>query len=111
MDFLTSIQHNYAFIFCFAIMAVGLYQIIISDSGMKKLFGLTLLQAPVLVYLIAVSKIDSARSPIQVDGADVIYANPLPHVLVLTAIVVGIAILAVGLALIIRMHRDKTDSA
>jgi multicomponent Na+:H+ antiporter subunit C len=69
----------------------------------KKLVGLSLFQTSVYLLYIAPGKILGGTPPI-VDEGFAVYSNPLPHVLILTAIVVGIATLALGLALVIRIN-------
>lgn len=85
------------------LMMIGLYIVIGHDNLMKKLIGLTLFQTSVFIFYISVGSIDGATAPILTDG-DPVYAHPLPHVLILTAIVVGVAMTALGLALVVRIH-------
>lgn len=88
-------------------MMTGLYAIITSRNLVKKMIGLSLFQTSVLLLYISMGKIKGGQAPILecMDPATcpTLYSNPLPHVLMLTAIVVGVATLAVGLALIIRI--------
>lgn len=86
------------------LMMAGLYIAIASGHLVKKLMGLGLFQTSVLLLYIAAGWRKDAVPPIIREQADAIYASPLPQVLMLTAIVVGVATLAVGLALVIRMH-------
>jgi multicomponent Na+:H+ antiporter subunit C len=69
----------------------------------KKLVGLSVFQTSVYVLYISLGKIVGGTAPI-VDGNATVYSNPLPHVLILTAIVVGIATLALGLAIVVRIN-------
>ncbi len=85
------------------LMMTGLYIVIASSSLIKKLIGLSVFQASVFILYITFGKITQGRPPILTEGTTV-YSNPLPHVLILTAIVVGVATTAVGLALIVRIH-------
>ncbi len=83
---------------------VGFY-IVISDSNLiKKIIGLSIFQTSVFVLFISMSKVEGGTAPILID-TQTSYSNPLPHVLILTAIVVGVATIAVGLALVARIHR------
>ena len=89
------------------IMLAGLYAVIASSNLVKKIAGLSIFQASVFILYISSGKILGGTAPI-VDStvpADAVFSNPLPHVLILTAIVVGVATTAVGAALIIRIHR------
>jgi len=85
------------------LLVAGLYIIIAQGNLIKKLVGLSLLQTSVYLLYIAPGKLVGGTAPIIAPGQQ-IYANPLPHVLILTAIVVGVATLALGLALAVRIH-------
>ena len=84
------------------LMMIGLYIVIAHGNLVKKIIGLSIFQTSVFIYYISMAKIDGATAPILADGIEQ-YSNPLPHVLILTAIVVGIATTAVGLALTVRI--------
>lgn len=86
-----------------ALMMAGLYVVISRGNLIKQMVGLSIFQASVFLLYISMGKVDGGTAPIIVDGIEK-YSNPLPHVLILTAIVVGVATLAVGLALIVRIH-------
>jgi multicomponent Na+:H+ antiporter subunit C len=96
------IEHYNYFATIFLMMA-GLYIVIARGNMIKKLIGLSLFQTSVYLLYVGPGKISGGTAPI-VDAAFSIYSNPLPHVLILTAIVVGVATLALGLALVIRIH-------
>ncbi len=84
------------------LMMIGLYIVIAHGNLIKKIVGLTILQTAVFIFYISMAKIDGATAPILAEGISQ-YSNPLPHVLILTAIVVGIATIALGLALAVRI--------
>ncbi len=84
------------------LMMAGFYVIIAQGNLVKKLVGLGLFQASVLIFYISLGYVEGAVAPILVEGASG-YANPLPQVLILTAIVVSVATTAVGLALVVRI--------
>ncbi len=85
------------------LMMIGFYCVIARGNMIKKLMGLGLFQTSVFILFVSAGKIVGGSTPILVDGVEV-YSNPLPHVIVLTAIVVGVAITAVGLALTVRIQ-------
>lgn len=85
------------------LMMAGFYTVISQGNLVKKLVGLALFQTSVFILYISMGKVIGGQAPIAVDNA-VAYSNPLPHVLILTAIVVGVATTAVGLALVVRIH-------
>ncbi|MET0155339.1 MAG: cation:proton antiporter subunit C [Rickettsiales bacterium] len=82
----------------------GLAGTILRSHLIRKLIALGVFQSGVLVLYVAAGKIDGSAPPILAEGADA-YVNPVPHVLMLTAIVVGVAVNAVGLALAVRIKR------
>ena len=96
------IAHYNYFITIF-LMVAGLYVVIARGNMVKKLVGLGLFQTSVYLLYISPGKILGGTAPI-IDPAFKVYSNPLPHVLILTAIVVGVATLALGLALVVRIN-------
>lgn len=86
-----------------ALMMAGLYVVISRKNFVKQMVGLGIFQASVFIFYIAMGKVEGGTAPIIMEGVTT-YSNPLPHVLILTAIVVGVATLAVGLALIVRIN-------
>ena len=92
------------------LMMTGLYIVVAKGNLVKKIVGLNIFQTSVFMLYISMGKIAGGTAPIfptdmKVDPS-VVYSNPLPHVLILTAIVVGIATTALGLALIVRIHEE-----
>jgi len=86
------------------LMMAGFYIVISANNLVKKIVGLNIFQTSVFMMYITMGKVSGGTAPIVVEGASQ-YSNPLPHVLILTAIVVGVATTAVGLALIVRIKR------
>ena len=87
------------------LMMAGFYIMIARHNLVKKILGLSIFQTGIFYFYVSMGRINGGTAPIFVDGdASVIYSNPLPHVLILTAIVVGVATMAVGLALIVRIY-------
>ena len=84
------------------LMMIGFYAVIARGNLIKKIVGLNVFQASVFLLFISMGKVTGGTAPILGDGFEV-YSNPLPHVLILTAIVVGVATTALGLALIVRI--------
>jgi multicomponent Na+:H+ antiporter subunit C len=84
------------------LMMAGFYVVISQGNLVKKLVGLSLFQTSVFIFYVSMGKVAGGHAPILTDGVT-LYSNPLPHVLILTAIVVGVATTAVGLALVVRI--------
>ncbi len=96
---------NYNNVVSIVLMMLGFYIVIVSTNLIKKLIGVAIFQTSVLLIYISAAYVKGARFPILQEGTEQ-YINPLPHVLMLTAIVVGIATLSVGLALVVRIKES-----
>ena len=87
------------------VLMIGFYAVIAKANLIKKLLGLAIFQSAVFLMYITMDKVEGGTAPIIQKGvADQIYSNPLPQVLILTAIVVGVATIALGLAIIVRIN-------
>ncbi|MCF3629280.1 cation:proton antiporter subunit C [Alphaproteobacteria bacterium LMO-S08] len=86
-----------------ALMMTGFYIVIAHDNLVKKIVGLNVFQVSVFLFYILMAKVTGGTAPILAEGIK-LYSNPLPHVLILTAIVVGVATTALGLALVVRIR-------
>ena len=84
------------------IMMTGFYTVISRGNLIKKIVGLNIFQVSVFLLYISIGNVKDGATPILEEGVS-IYSNPLPHVLILTAIVVGVATTALGLALVVRI--------
>ncbi|MDQ2092167.1 cation:proton antiporter subunit C [Marimonas arenosa] len=92
------------------LMMTGLYIVVAKGNLVKKIVGLNVFQTSVFMLYISMGKVTGGTAPIfptdmQIDP-DTVYSNPLPHVLILTAIVVGVATTSLGLALIVRIQEQ-----
>lgn len=100
---------GYAYVIIVILLVVGLYGMTVKRNLMKKLIGMNIFQTAIYLFFIHGAAKTQATVPV-VDpwlGPDPVhYVNPLPHVIVLTAIVVGVAITGVGLALLMVIHRE-----
>ena len=92
------------------LMLSGLFIVVSRGNLIKKIVGLNIFQTSVFMFYISIGKVSGGTAPILLDKtigeSGVLYSNPLPHVLILTAIVVGIATTSLGLALIIRIREE-----
>ncbi|MDP2006051.1 MAG: cation:proton antiporter subunit C [Rubrivivax sp.] len=98
-----TLSGHFAYFVTVFLMVVGLFIVIARNNLIKKLVGLGIFQTSVYLLYIAPGKLVGGTAPILSD-AFTVYSNPLPHVLILTAIVVGVATLALGLALVVRIR-------
>lgn len=99
---MTMILGLYNYWIVIVLMMIGFYIIIAHGHLIKKIVGLNIFQTSVFIFYISLGKVDGGTAPIWQEGI-ILYSNPLPHVLILTAIVVGIATTALGLALTVRI--------
>lgn len=95
------------------LMMIGLYTVIARDNLVKKVMGLNIFQVSVIMFYVSMGKVRGGTAPIVPENGaeDVVYSNPVPHVLMLTAIVVGIATTAMALSLVVRIreHYGTTE--
>ena len=105
MQALDAFVQHYNYAITIFLMVSGLYIVIASGNMIKKIVGLSLFQTSVYLLYISAGKIIGGTPPI-IDKNYAIYSNPLPHVLILTAIVVGVATIALGLAIVARIHEE-----
>ena len=98
------LYHYWVFVL---LLMIGLYAVIAKLNLIKKLIGLSLFQAAVFLLYIGMGKVEGGTAPIFTDAFDQqLYSNPLPQVLILTAIVVGISTLALGLGIVVRIKEQ-----
>ena len=106
-DFISGHANYWLFI---VLMMTGFYIVVSRGNLVKKIVGLNIFQTSVFMFYISIGKVSGGTAPIYPIDLDidpgVAYSNPLPHVLILTAIVVGIATTALGLALIVRIREE-----
>lgn len=123
---MTWLASHFNYVIVVALMMAGLFIIFSTGNLIKRMIGLALFQSSTGLFYITLSKVSGGTAAITLDadsadgkalaaeldpayvqqfGVDgVVYSNPLPHVLILTAIVVGVATLAVGLAIVVRVR-------
>ena len=93
------LYHYWVVIF---LMMAGLYTVISRSNLVKKVIGLNIFQVSVIMFYVSMGKVRGGTAPIEAEGFE-LYSNPLPHVLMLTAIVVGVATTALALSLVVRI--------
>jgi len=87
------------------VLSVGLFTVIAKKNLVKKLIGLSIFQSAVFLMYITMDKVEGGTAPIIQKGVeDQVFSNPLPQVLILTAIVVGVSTLSLGLAIVVRTY-------
>jgi multicomponent Na+:H+ antiporter subunit C len=102
-EIITAIFLRYNYYMAVIIMLVGLYAMIAKSNLIKKIIGLNIFQTAIFLFYISTADVTGGTAPILVPGTDVVYVNPLPHTLMLTAIVVAVSTTAVAVALVIRI--------
>ncbi len=96
---------KFNYLMAIALMMIGFYAMIAKSNLIKKIIGMNIFQTAIFLFYISIGKVAGGTAPIVWDKA-VLYDNPLPHVLILTAIVVSVSTTAVAFALIIRIYRE-----
>lgn len=100
------VAEHYNYWVSIALMMIGFYAVMAKSNLVKKAIGLGLFQTGIFLFYISIGKVADGTAPVRVVGeraADAVYSNPLPHALILTAIVVSVSILAVAMAIIVNI--------
>jgi len=101
---LEHLARHYNYVVYIALMMIGLFGVLSRGNLVKKIIGLNILQTAVFLFYISIGKVRGGTVPVVREGhPEDLYENPVPHVLMLTAIVVGVSVTAVALALIVRI--------
>ena len=101
---LLGIYHYWVFAL---LLMIGFYAVVAKVNLVKKLIGLSIFQSAVFLLYITMSKVSGGTAPIlREDGLEPLFSNPLPQVLILTAIVVGISTTALGLGIVVRIKEE-----
>lgn len=97
---------RYTYVLFAVLLVVGLYMVVVSSNLVKKVIGLNLFQTAIFLFFVTTAFVEDGSAPVipQEATAGEPFASPLPHVIVLTAIVVGVALTALALALIVRIY-------
>ena len=88
----------------FFLLGIGTYMLIASRNLVKKVIGMNVFQTGIFLFFIVAAFVEGASPPLL--SAPEPYVSPLPHVLILTAIVVGVSLTAVALGLIVRIYEE-----
>jgi multicomponent Na+:H+ antiporter subunit C len=96
------IIYKYNYLASIILILIGFYAIIANSNLIKKVIGLNILSTSIILFYLSISKVKDGAAPIYANNV-IRYDNPLPHVLMLTAIVVGVSITAVALAVILKI--------
>ncbi len=96
---------KYNYIIYIVLMTIGFYGMIGKRNLIKKLIGMSIFQYSIFLFYVSAADVSGGTAPILLKEPAV-YVNPLPHVLILTAIVVAVSTLAVGLSLVIRIYKE-----
>lgn len=92
------------YLVAFLLVGIGMYMLMADRNLVKKVIGMTIFQTGIFVFFIAAAYVEGANPPVL--SGDGPYVSPLPHVLILTAIVVGVSLTAVALGLVVRIYRE-----
>ncbi len=104
MTLIADLFAHYNYWVVIALTMLGMYVVMANPNLVKKIIGLNIFQTAVFIFYISTGELEGGTAPI-LSEAFRVYTNPLPHVLILTAIVVGVATTALALALAVRIYR------
>lgn len=104
MELLQNVANNYYFLFAILLFLIGFYTMLTHPNLVKKVIGLNIMETSVFLLFVSGGYVAGGRAPI-VEGGEEIYVNPLPHALILTAIVIAISITALLLSLIVKIYQ------
>ena len=96
---------RYNYVAAFLLVAMGLYLVVGDRNLVKKVIGMNIFQTGIFLFFITAAYVEGGAPPVIEKGVET-YVSPLPHVLILTAIVVGVSLTAVALTLIIRIYSE-----
>lgn len=96
---------KYNYLISAVLMLIGFYTMISKKNLIKKIIGMNIFQTAIILFYISLADVENRAAPILVDGKAG-YVNPLPQVLMLTAIVVGVSTTAVALSLIMKIYKE-----
>jgi len=113
-DLVSKFVTTYNYWVYIVLMMIGLYAVIVKNNLVKKIIGMNIVQTAIILFFVSIGAKRDATIPIIAHGHDgevhavhaVDYINPLPHVLMLTAIVVAVATLGVALAMAIKLYQE-----
>ena len=95
---------RYNYVAVVLLLGVGTYMLIENSNLVKKVIGMNVFQTGIFLFFITAAYVESANPPLLAHPGP--YVSPLPHVLILTAIVVGVSLTAVALALVVRIYAE-----
>jgi multicomponent Na+:H+ antiporter subunit C len=96
---------RYNYVGAMLLIAIGLYLVVGDRNLVKKVIGLNIFQTGIFLFFITAAYVEGGVPPV-VHGGEETYVSPLPHVLILTAIVVGVSLTAVALTLVVRIYSE-----
>ncbi len=106
-ELFTLFLSRYNYWMAIILMLIGLYALIAKQNLVKKIIGLNIFQTAIFLFYISFADVAGGTAPIYLpEGTAALYVNPVPHVLMLTAIVVGVSITAVALSLVVRIYQE-----
>ncbi|MDZ7729834.1 MAG: cation:proton antiporter subunit C [Natrialbaceae archaeon] len=97
---------RYTYVLVVLLIAVGLYMLIANENLVKKIIGLGVFQSAIFLFFVSTAYVEGGSSPVIEPGVEQVLVSPLPQVIVLTAIVVGVSLTALGLALVVRLFAE-----
>ena len=95
---------NFNYWICTVLFLIGFYAMIAKKNLIKKVLGFNIAESSIFLFMISTADVEGGTVPIMMHRSEVLYANPLPHCLILTAIVVALTTTAVALSLAVKIY-------
>lgn len=105
MEMLTRLAHNYYYMVALILFVIGMHTMLTHANMIKKVIAMNIMDASIFLLFVAIGYTHGGQAPIIIEGAEVIYVNPIPGSLMLTGIVVAVSITAYALSLIVKIYR------
>lgn len=106
MEYLKLIIDNINYIGAFILFTIGLYTLLTHSNLLKKVIGINIMETSIFLFFVSIGYIKGANAPIiDLTNGNLTYINPLPSVMILTGIVVGVSVTAFALSIIVKIHQ------
>jgi multicomponent Na+:H+ antiporter subunit C len=105
LDFLSGLMENYYYMVAIILFVIGMHTMLTHSNMIKKIIAMNIMDSSVFLLFVAIGYSYGGKAPIITEGADIVYANPLPGSLILTGIVVAVSVTAYALSLVVKIYR------
>jgi multicomponent Na+:H+ antiporter subunit C len=104
MEIISRLADNYFYFVAIILFVIGTHTMLTHSNMIKKVIAMNIMDGAVFLLFVAIGYTHGAQAPIIREGADIIYANPLPGALIVTGIVVAVSVTAYALSIIVKIQ-------